>query len=52
MVESEELILDIAANVKKLVLIFLEAVLLNLYPFLVSEKYRETREEGIEWLSK
>ena len=53
MVESEELILDIASNVKKIGADFLRGGAFKPLSFPYrSEKYRETREEGIEWLSK
>ena len=51
MVESKELILDIASNVKKLGAHFLRGGAFKPLSFPYrSEKFNETREEGIEWL--
>jgi 3-deoxy-7-phosphoheptulonate synthase len=51
MVESEELILDVAKNVKKIGAHFLRGGAFKplTFPYR-SEKYNETREEGIKWL--
>ena len=51
MVESEELILDVASNVKKLGAHFLRGGAFKPLSFPYrSEKFNETREKGIEWL--
>ena len=51
MVESEELILDVASNVKKLGAHFLRGGAFKplTFPYR-SNKFNETREKGIEWL--
>ena len=51
MVESEELILDVASNVKKLGAHFLRGGAFKplTFPYR-SKKFNETREKGIEWL--
>lgn len=51
MVESKELILDVAKNVKKLGAHFLRGGAFKplTFPYR-SDKYNETREEGIKWL--
>ena len=51
MVESEELILDVAANVKKIGAHFLRGGAFKplTFPYR-SKKFNETREKGIEWL--
>jgi len=51
MVESEELILDVAKNVKKIGAHFLRGGAFKplTFPYR-SEKFNETREKGIEWL--
>ena len=51
MVESEELILDVASNVKRIGAHFLRGGAFKplTFPYR-SEKFNETREKGIEWL--
>ena len=51
MVESKELIFDVAENVKKIGAHFLRGVAFKplTFPYR-SKKYNETREEGIKWL--
>ena len=53
MVESRELIFDVAKNVKKCGAHFLRGGAFKplTFPYR-SEKYKETREEGIKWLSE
>lgn len=53
MVESEELILDTAKNVKEIGAHFLRGGAFKplTFPYR-SEKYNETREDGIKWLAK
>ena len=53
MVESKELILDVAANVKKIGAHFLRGGAFKplTFPYR-NPKYNETREEGIKWLSE
>ncbi len=51
MVESKELILDVASNVKKIGAHFLRGGAFKPLSFPYrSEKFNETREQGIEWL--
>ena len=51
MVESQELIVDVAINVKKMGAHFLRGGAFKPLSFPYrSEKYNETREQGIEWL--
>ena len=51
MVESEELILDVASNIKKLGAHFLRGGAFKPLSFPYrSKKFNETREKGIEWL--
>ena len=53
MVESKELIFDVAKNVKKIGAHFLRGGAFKplTFPYR-SKKYRETREDGIRWLSE